>query len=314
MSAMDLDKPLDEIIKSKRGAKKQPPTSQPQPKSTGAGKNNISRQKLGPIRSRTTTKKATALKAAPYVKAKSIITTRDLRSKSQSRLLNPASIIISKAVGDAASSVAGRITSNATGLGLKTRHGPSTSTSPTRFNSMIADRLSLPVGRGTAEPKKKNVNIRGAAGGKMTQFSIKGESGPTTIVVSNLDPGVIADDVKMSFMKLGEILTCTLKSTNRAAGAIAEIQFARKADALIAISRFDNALADGRVLKVDLKLPGGPHSPGTASSLRPTPPQTSSSSGSTSKLYSDQIATGGGGHRTITAGRQSGSTTYSVRF
>jgi hypothetical protein len=312
---MDLDKPLDEIIKSKRGSKKQPPTTQPHPMAAGAGKNNVSKQKPGPIRSRTIAKKATVLKAAPYVKAKSIITTRDLRSKSQARLLNPASIIISKAVGDAASSVSGRITSNATGLGLKTRHGPSTLTSPTRFNSMVADRISLPAGHGIAEPKKKSVNIRGAAGGKMTQFSIKGESGPATIVISNLDPGVIADDVKLSFMQVGEILTCTLKSTNRAAGATAEIQFARKADALIAINKFDNALADGRVLKVDLKLPGGAQSPSTASStLRPTPPQASSSSGSTSKLYSDQIASGVGGHRTITAGRQSGSTTYSVRF
>jgi len=309
MSAMDLDKPLDEIIKSKRSTRKQPPTSQSQSNATGAGKQN-----LGPIRSRTITKKAAALKAAPYVKAKSIITTRDLRSKSQAKLLSPASIIISKAVGDATSSIAGRITPNATGLGLKTRHGPSTSTSPTHFTSMIADRLSLPMGRGTAEPKKKSVNIRGAAGGKMTQFSIKGESGPATIIVSNLDPGLVADDVKMSFMQVGEILTCTLKSTNRAASATAEIQFARKADALVAISKFDKALADGRVLKVDLKSPGG-HLPGTASSsLRPTPPQASSNSGNTSKLYSDQMTTGSGGHRTVTAGRQSGSTTYSVRF
>src|SRR4051812_37682555 len=70
----------------------------------------------------------------------------------------------------------------------------------------------------------------------------------------------------------------------------------------------------GRVLKVDLKLPGGPQSPSTASStLRPTPPQASPSSGSASKLYSDQISSGGGGHRTVAAGRQLGSTTYSVR-
>ena len=46
-----------------------------------------------------------------------------------------------------------------------------------------------------------NFNIRGLSGGANSGMSIRGESGPSIVVISNLDPGANAEDVKVKDLK-----------------------------------------------------------------------------------------------------------------
>ena len=55
---------------------------------------------------------------------------------------------------------------------------------------------------GTGKPSAGNgvanrLSIKGVAGVKQTEFSIKGEGGPATIYINNLAPGTSANDVKV---------------------------------------------------------------------------------------------------------------------
>ncbi|RUP45957.1 hypothetical protein BC936DRAFT_147521 [Jimgerdemannia flammicorona] len=221
---------------------------------------------------------------------------------------SPSSLIITKAVNQAGSSIQSRL-----GGGLLTARGAAKKSGGT----MIADRIGL------ATPPKVTT-IKGVAGGKQTEFSIKGEAGPASIVITNLDPGAIADDVKTAFLELGDILTCTLRydQAGRSIGT-ADIQFAQKASALAAIKKYDNAIADGRVLKVQLKTASAKASPvsGTTASYRaaaassPRVQQETLSPASLGTLYSDRILSSSPA-TTITPQRRSvrSAPTFSVTF
>lgn len=102
---------------------------------------------------------------------------------------------------------------------------------------------SLAVRMGLAK-KPKNVNIKGAAGGKSTNFTIKGASGPTKVLVANLAKGTSVDDVKAAFSECGEIT----KAHFPQAGNV-EVTFTTRAGANAAVAKFNNAIADGQVLK-----------------------------------------------------------------
>ena len=56
------------------------------------------------------------------------------------------------------------------------------------------------MGTGKTSPGNgvaNRLSIKGVAGGKQAEFSIKGEGGPATIYVNNLAPGTSANDVKV---------------------------------------------------------------------------------------------------------------------
>ncbi|KAJ2885891.1 hypothetical protein FB639_001679 [Coemansia asiatica] len=68
---------------------------------------------------------------------------------------------------------------------------------------------------GAAEKKKKAAELRSriskvAEQKKLSTISIKGEAGPATIFISNLDTEASAEDVKICFKQFGAIKDCTL--------------------------------------------------------------------------------------------------------
>ncbi|KAI7853984.1 hypothetical protein BDC45DRAFT_509539 [Circinella umbellata] len=153
-----------------------------------------------------------------------------------------------------------------------------------------------------------NFNIRGLSSGINSGMSIRGESGPSIVVISNLDPGANAEDVKTACQQFGQVVRCDVlvDHSGRSFGE-AEIEFGNKASALDCISKLDNEVADGRVLRAVLRT-----RPPTSSLQSMAPPQHSASvspanfasqtlrsviaptrSGYTSaasgKMYSDQI-------------------------
>ncbi|KAI9019529.1 hypothetical protein CLU79DRAFT_757674 [Phycomyces nitens] len=121
-------------------------------------------------------------------------------------------------------------------------------------------------------------------------LSIRGESGPAVVLISNLDPGANAEDVKTACAYFGHILQSNilLDRSGRSHGE-AEVEFAHKASALDCVAKMDNGIADGRVLRVMLR-----NNRMTPASLMPPIPQSVRSeipnrSGYTSnaKSYSD---------------------------
>ncbi|KAJ1665482.1 hypothetical protein IW140_003194 [Coemansia sp. RSA 1813] len=116
---------------------------------------------------------------------------------------------------------------------------------------------------GLADKRKKGK----PAASKNVRISIKGEAGPATVFVSNLDTEASADDVKTCFKQFGTIKNCTLlyDHSGRASGH-AEITYVAKAAADEAVANLNNALADGRTLSVRL----------TQGTTKPSVPQTAS--------------------------------------
>ncbi|KAJ1676540.1 hypothetical protein EV182_007997, partial [Spiromyces aspiralis] len=82
---------------------------------------------------------------------------------------------------------------------------------------------------------------RSAAAEKRVQnINIKGEAGPCTVFVANLDKGASSKDVEMCFKKYGEIRKCTiLYDSNRRSTGKAEVVFAHKLDAEKAVKELD---------------------------------------------------------------------------
>ncbi|RUS21968.1 hypothetical protein BC937DRAFT_90883 [Endogone sp. FLAS-F59071] len=292
---MDLDKPLDEIIKQNKVQKKA--QKKPNPNQNGnvngnnsnnngnnsnSKNNSVNGHSGGPIRTRNATKRITKQKASPYaVCLASSVTSSDAPLYCSRKIVrprsafvneiaelrpvtaststqwrhdkfpgnsDPSSLIITKTISQSGASIQNRL-----GGGLLTAR-KATTTAKKNTSTMVADRLGM--------AQQKVTTIKGVAKGKQTEFSIKGEAGPASIVITNLDPGAIADDVKTAFLEFGDILTCTLRydQAGRSIGT-AEIQFAQKASALAAINKYDNAIADGRVLKVQLRATSTRSSP-----------------------------------------------------
>ncbi|KAJ1786466.1 hypothetical protein LPJ59_005923 [Coemansia sp. RSA 2399] len=101
-----------------------------------------------------------------------------------------------------------------------------------------------------------------AEASKNVRISIKGEAGPATVFISNLDTEASAEDVKTCFKQFGTIKNCTLlfDHSGRASGH-AEITYTAKAAADEAVANLNNALADGRTLSVRLTQGGTSKSP-----------------------------------------------------
>ncbi|KAI1321425.1 hypothetical protein EDD11_005116 [Mortierella claussenii] len=109
------------------------------------------------------------------------------------------------------------------------------------------------------------VSIKGSAPNSNVVF--RGESGPVTIEIENLDPGTTADDVKYVCSRFGEIKSCIC--TN----GFSQVTYARKAAGLAAIENLNGKKADnGKILRVTMRRNAIVHEEaGTPASHVPSP-------------------------------------------
>ncbi|RHZ85512.1 hypothetical protein Glove_65g17 [Diversispora epigaea] len=255
-----IDMSLDDIIKTN---KKKPKQGSKGPNIPNSNFNN-NKSKTGPIRARSAGKNLTRQKANPYPKPKI------------SKPGNPNGVWRHDLFPTLFSG------------GNTKRPGHQNNGSPS-----IQHRLGTgksPLGSGVAS----RLSIKGVAGKKQTEFSFKGEGGPATIIINNLAPGTSANDIKTAFMEFGEISTVDLKDS-KGSPPSAELTFESKASALSAINKYNTALVDGRVLKVQLKSPGSNINSGSASYRmrnKPNRPQNSNAATQNGKLYSDKLFSG----------------------
>ncbi|KAF9180602.1 hypothetical protein BGZ51_006082 [Haplosporangium sp. Z 767] len=76
-------------------------------------------------------------------------------------------------------------------------------------------------------------------------LAIKGESGPATIEIHNLDPGTSAEDVKVVCSRFGEIRSCICSN------GVAQVTYVRKPAGAAAVENLDGKKADNdQILKV----------------------------------------------------------------
>ncbi|KAF9424620.1 hypothetical protein BGZ94_008027 [Podila epigama] len=108
------------------------------------------------------------------------------------------------------------------------------------------------------------ISIRGVAPGDSVAF--RGESGPVTIEIENLDPGTTADDVKYVCSRFGEIRSCMC------ANGYAQVTYARKAAGLAAVENLHGKKADnGQILRVAMRPNPIIHTTPTAPTVVHTP-------------------------------------------
>lgn len=125
-----------------------------------------------------------------------------------------------------------------------------------RVPSGSAARRSDPYARDASQRRQ----VSGSIIYPPPEISIKGSSGPTWVVVANLLHGTTADDIKLTFSTFGpivEVKTRAPASANHPSIAY-ELAFERPEDAETAVSKFNGALADGRILQVFIKKPEQP--------------------------------------------------------
>ncbi|KAG2219991.1 hypothetical protein INT45_001890 [Circinella minor] len=109
---------------------------------------------------------------------------------------------------------------------------------------------------------KRGFAIRGSSYGSSSMMyngvsngiSIRGESGPAIVLISNLDPGTNAEDIRMICLQFGQVSNCDIAvdQMGRSVGE-AEVEFVHKQSALDCINKLDNEVADGRILRVILR-------------------------------------------------------------
>ncbi|KAF9895553.1 hypothetical protein BX616_009411, partial [Lobosporangium transversale] len=81
-----------------------------------------------------------------------------------------------------------------------------------------------------------NLSIKGSAPNSSVTF--RGESGPVTIEIENLDPGTTAEDVKYVCSRFGEIRSCICIN------GFSQVTYARKAAGIAAIENLHGKKAD----------------------------------------------------------------------
>ncbi|KAF8940476.1 hypothetical protein BGZ47_007726 [Haplosporangium gracile] len=91
------------------------------------------------------------------------------------------------------------------------------------------------------------IAIRGSAPGQQS-VTFRGESGPVTIEIENLDPGTTTDDVKYVCSRFGEIRSCDCSN------GFAQVTYARKAAGIAAIDNLNGKKADNnQILRVTMR-------------------------------------------------------------
>jgi len=100
----------------------------------------------------------------------------------------------------------------------------------------------------------------GGSGGRVSAI----ETG-TKLYISNLDFGVSNDDIKELFSELGDLKRSSINydRSGRSKGT-AEVVFARRADAVAAVKKYNNVQLDGKPMKIEIV---GTNTPTAASAL-----------------------------------------------
>ncbi|KAF9929719.1 hypothetical protein BGZ67_006170 [Mortierella alpina] len=89
------------------------------------------------------------------------------------------------------------------------------------------------------------ISIKGSAPGSSVAF--RGESGPVTVEIENLDPGTTSEDVKYVCSRFGEILSCVCSH------GFSQVTYARKVAGQAAVDNLHGKKADnGKVLRVTM--------------------------------------------------------------
>ncbi|KAI8340569.1 hypothetical protein BC941DRAFT_370878 [Chlamydoabsidia padenii] len=276
-SAMDLDASLDDIIKKKRpiqqkkGSSKQQqhnnkPNNKFQQKNITKSTQNIGRQqsqqqkqvgkktggilgRLGPSgiqrQSKVNMKQPQRLQ----------LTTAALRSKSRNGTLPKA---LDKPSKTSTLSTSSATTPNASNIVI-TKHvsGRLDYDGQQQQYSSVYERYQ-PSQQPTMiqqQPIRQETNfaIRGLSA-PSPGISIRGESGPASVLISNLDREANSDDVRTACSQFGDVIGCEVfyDRRGRSVGE-AEVEFASKASALDCIAKLDNESADGQILRVILR-------------------------------------------------------------
>ncbi|KAJ1845484.1 hypothetical protein LPJ73_004836 [Coemansia sp. RSA 2703] len=211
---------------------------------------------------RAKTAKSKPKNASKAKAAKALVTKRseDGKNKPTRRVKNkPAELKVTALVSPSAKK---RLAARLGTAGLTSKNGLAS-----KKGGSMAGRIGKP-GRGeaagrravvtAADKKKREIELRQkiaktAKADKSKPISIKGEAGPASIFISNLDPGASAGDVTSCFKQFGAVKACTLlyDRSGKPSGH-AELTFSSKASAMQAVAKFDNAVADGRRLSVRL--------------------------------------------------------------
>ncbi|KAF9951795.1 hypothetical protein BGZ72_006753 [Mortierella alpina] len=95
------------------------------------------------------------------------------------------------------------------------------------------------------EQPDEMISIKGSAPGSSVAF--RGESGPVTVEIENLDPGTTSEDVKYVCSRFGEILSCVCSH------GFSQVTYARKVAGQAAVDNLHGKKADnGKVLRVTM--------------------------------------------------------------
>ncbi|KAG1463059.1 hypothetical protein G6F56_005373 [Rhizopus delemar] len=296
MSSMDLDLSLDDLIKQKKNNKNKKGFQQQQKspkKQQQKNKNNLNFQTNAKIKKTTAVKpKNDIISRLSLANAKSFTTNN---SKPTTNQADPSQIIITKAV----SSFKNRLGPNSQKevSVASTRTGKVSSILTSRLGSrqqqqphIIPKQESPRIYERPAVEERSSISIRGrsSVATHSSGLSIKGESGPTLVLVSGLDRGTNSEDVKLVCEDFGNVLRCeVLRNRMGESFGEAEVEFSTKSAALDCIAKLDNVKADGQYLRVLLRdnkhATPRSYAASQISSIISTP---STSSG---KMYSDQI-------------------------
>ncbi|KAJ9474556.1 ER lumen protein-retaining receptor [Pseudozyma hubeiensis] len=142
------------------------------------------------------------------------------------------------------------------------RNGPANARAARRSDPYARDSRARPNAAAAAAAAPRDQNSAASAGTSYAppELSIRGSSGPTWIVVSNLVAGTSLEDVRLTFGMFGRVEEVKQRpppSANHPTVSF-EVAFDKRENAESAAEKFNGALADGRILQVSIKKPETP--------------------------------------------------------
>ena len=138
------------------------------------------------------------------------------------------------------------------------RNGPANARAARRSDPYARDSRARP--NAAAAPRDQNSAPSAGTSYAPPELSIRGSSGPTWIIVSNLVAGTSLEDVRLTFGMFGRVEEVKQRpppSANHPTVSF-EVAFDKRENAESAAEKFNGALADGRILQVSIKKPETP--------------------------------------------------------
>ncbi|CAO3617973.1 unnamed protein product [Cunninghamella blakesleeana] len=298
-SAMDLDASLDDIIKKKKHHNKSKGQQQYHHKNNNNNNTDYAKHKHNKYNnnnsnnnSRLPQNRAPAGKSSIINRLGKNGVQVQLKSRNKSGQHNifskALSTIVSKQKGTDPSDIV--ITKQVSPSEKRNLHSKANTSTKNKHQSLFSSnryREETILSESRPIRHESTFNIRGVSNTNHNSFSIRGESGPTSVIISNLDRHANVADVTTACSQFGEVIGCEV-FTDRSGRSIgeAEVEFSTKSAAFECISKLDNETADGRVLRVILREK--PVMPPTQ--IRSAISSNSRSFPSSGKLYADQMS------------------------